>query len=101
MDARYEFTDEQLRDWGYVAWRQVDGLWLGVLPMTFGKGRLCADLNLTGFEDAWCYESLGQAVEAMLRWDPAVSDEPAGWFRHPYSGRRRPSGDVSKEHVAA
>jgi len=84
---------------GYVAVRQVDDDWLGVMPMTFGKGRICSGMNEMGYEDCWCYESVGQAVTAMNAWDPAKDKEPQGWMRHPYSGRRREGGDPANEVV--
>jgi hypothetical protein len=85
---------------GYVAVRQVGDEWLGVLPMTFGKGRLCSGLSFCGHEDLWCYESLPEALAAMHAWNPENEEEPTGWFRHPITGRRRPNGDSLQEYVA-
>ncbi len=101
MELAYDFSDAQLETMGYVAWRQVDSVWLGVAPMTFGKGRLCFDLNPGGYDDGWCYASLSGAIAAMLQWDLAVAAEPDGWFRHPFTGRRRPNGDAAQEYVSA
>jgi hypothetical protein len=33
----------------------------------------------------------------MVAWDGA--GEPAGWMRHPATGRRRPDGDAGREYV--
>jgi hypothetical protein len=88
-----------LLEQGYVAVRQVGDDWLGVLPMTFGKGRLCSGLSFGGHEDLWCFESLQEALVAMYRWDPETEEEPTGWFRHPLTGRRRPQGDPFQEFV--
>lgn len=95
-----ELNEEVLHSFGYVAVRQVGDQWLGVLPMTFGKGRLCAGLSWTGHEDMWCYETLVGALEAMQGWNPDDMDEPSGWFRHPVTGRRRPDGNPANEYIA-
>lgn len=96
----YTFTPEQLRAMGYIAWRQLDdGSWLGVAPMTFGKGRVCVDLDPFGYADGYCYTSQVEAINAMQAFDPVRDEEPDGWFRHPQSGRRRPDGDKSKEYL--
>jgi hypothetical protein len=98
--AAYAFTPEELRVMGYVAWRQFEtGEWAAVMPMTFGKGRICFDLSPSGYEDMWCFESLGAAVDALQAWDLAHDTEPSGWFRHPLSGRRRPNGNAGEEFV--
>lgn len=70
-----------------------------VYEMTFGKGRICvgpAD-DPSGFDDVWCYESVPAAIDALEVWDG--EGEPAGWMRHPRSGRRRPEGDPAQEYV--
>jgi hypothetical protein len=40
-------------------------------------------------EAGWCYENLKSAAAAMARWDPDRDEEPSGWIKDPYSGRRR------------
>lgn len=52
-----------------------------------------------GPEDGWCYRSEVAAMAALLAWNEAESEEPAGWHRHPGTGRRRADGDPSREHV--
>lgn len=49
------------------------------------------------YDDQWCYETQLRAMHAMVAWDG--EGEPAGWHRHPSSGRRRPGGDAAKEYV--
>lgn len=94
------FTDDQLRRMGYVAWRQLDdGTWIGIVPMTFGKGRLCYDLGPAGYDHGYCYESLAGAIEGMTSFDPATMAEPFGWFRDLNNGRRRPGGDPAQEYI--
>lgn len=76
-----------------------DGRVLSVLPMTFGKGRLCVQAHVFSlcYEDVWCYPSVPAAIAAMEAWDG--EGEPTGWHRHPATGRRRPEGDPAKEYV--
>ncbi len=95
------FTDAQMREWGFTAWRILpDGSVLAVGPISFGNGRLYVDVSRTGYADCYCYDSLALAEEYMLAFDPARDAEPTGWKRHPVTGRRRPNGDASAEYVA-
>ena len=48
-----------------------------------------------GHHDAYYYRR-GQGAAALNAWDG--TGEPAGWDRHPQSGRRRPNGDASQEY---
>jgi len=75
---------------GRVAW---------VIPMTFGKGRIIVqcDVFAACYEDCWCYDDREKAISALDAWNG--EGEPAGWIRHPASGRRRPDGDASQEYV--
>ena len=52
------------------------------------------------YETTWEYTDPARAVVAFLSWDPASEPEPAGWYRHPSSGRRRPDGDPAREYVS-
>lgn len=93
-------TPEDLQAWGYVAWRFFDdGEIMAITAMTQGKGRLCSGINLTGYEDCWCYPSIADALIAMHQFNPEVEKEPTGWHRHPFSGRRRENCDPAKETV--
>jgi hypothetical protein len=51
------------------------------------------------YEDRWCFITKAEAVRALDDW--TTQQEPAGWIRHPNTGRRRPYGDASKEYVEA
>jgi ribosomal protein S27AE len=55
--------------------------------------------SIEGADDVWMYETLEAAIVAAGVWDPAESSEPSGWWRHPFSGRRRPSGNARLEYV--
>jgi hypothetical protein len=69
------------------------------MRMSYGKGRLCADLNPEGYDDSWCYDTLDGAIAAMQAWDPEKQKEPDGWMRHISTARRRPGGDASREYI--
>lgn len=100
FDIKGHITAGDMQKMGYVAWRELpDGEWLGIVPMTFGKGRLCSGISHSGYEDAWCFPSLESAMLAMYKWGLPGHEEPQGWTRHPLSGRRREGGDPDKEVV--
>lgn len=50
---------------------------------------LLADLTPHGYGERWCYRSYPEASAALAAWDGADGTDPAGWHRHPRSGRRR------------
>lgn len=68
-----------------------DGRWATCTPMAFGNVRLLVSESRgsAAADDAWCYDGWDRALAAMAAWDPLVEDEPAGWKRHPRTGRRR------------
>lgn len=75
-----------------------DGRQAEVIPMTYGKARLCVGpADDAVYDDGWCYVSPTAAVLALRIWTGA--GEPVGWMRHPTSGRRRPGGDPTVEYV--
>lgn len=57
--------------------------------------------DLVGYNDRWCFENEQLAMAALEQWPdrPAPDYEPAGWHRHPKTGRRRPSADAELEYV--
>lgn len=68
-----------------------------VMPMTFGKARLCVGNRYDiGFEDGYCYAKPARAIAAALVWS-GDGDPLDGWHRHLGTGRRRPDGDPSRE----
>lgn len=76
---------------------------VGVIPLMFTGGLIILPkkrTSLTWYLDRWCYHSVEQAIEAARAWDGIWPDsEPAGWHRHPATGRRRKDGDPSQEEV--
>lgn len=94
-------SDADIQSLGYSHWRRLpDGGLMAVCSMMFGNGRLFLEVSHHGYEDCFCYDSLEEAVDAMLAFEPERDEEPTGWKRHPYSGRRRPDGDAAQEFVA-
>lgn len=99
MNNPHELTEEFVLAQGYDRARQLpDGRWLAVVQMIF-NGRLYFDLDRHGFESCYCYKTLAEAYAAMMAFDPAVDDEPQGWFKDPMNNRIRPGGDKSKETI--
>ena len=61
---------------------------------------IISDLTEHGHGDRWCYKTADEACAALQEWTGRGGEgEPQGWFRHPVSGRRRPNGDASFEHI--
>lgn len=61
---------------------------------------ILANLTECGYGDRWCYETEEKARAALDEWARRGGDgEPNGWHRHPTTGRRRPNGDATREHV--
>lgn len=74
--------------------------YVGVIPFLFTWGVVVGRLGDVNhfYDDRWCYDDLNTAVLAATVWEG--KGEPTGWHRHLGSGRRRPDGDASREHVA-
>lgn len=73
-----------------------DGREIVVYQMLF-TARVCiGPAGAPHYDDAWCYDTAAQAIEAAKIWD-GEGDPPVGWHRHIASGRRRPNGDPEKE----
>ncbi|MDF2712590.1 MAG: hypothetical protein K0R62_8242, partial [Nonomuraea muscovyensis] len=51
------------------------------------------------YDDRWCYATPALALTHAELWSAQPGTEPAGWHRHPSSGRRRPAGDPSGEYL--
>lgn len=97
-----------LKDLGYLQWladaghKQVTampgGRWAAVLPLMFTHAIVTGAMHDTqGYDDRWCYQSLVSASAALQDWIAAgFVGEPAGWHRHPISGRRR--NENGEEH---
>jgi hypothetical protein len=77
----------------------ADGRPAAVEPLLFDAARLivCDPAHPRDITDQWFYPNAGAAIYALSQWDG--TGEPAGWHRHPTSGRRRPDGDAVREYV--
>lgn len=87
---------------GYVFVRSfAPGRFLAVEGLFFESAylKLCSDADSFAADDVWQYEDRARAIVAAAMWNPSVTPEPFGWYRHPQSGRRRPHGNPSEEHV--
>lgn len=62
-----------------------DGRIIGIMPLLFTHA-IVSDLDMYGYADRWCYHSYTDAKKALDAWDG--TGEPAGWHRHPDTGRR-------------
>lgn len=98
MEGRGPMTDRELIEMGYIFWMMKGDELYGVIEATFGKGRVCKNLDYFGSEDFYCYESLKVAIEALSNWDPETCSEIQGWFRNFSTSRRRTDGDPEKEY---
>lgn len=100
-EVRGEFREDRAalaRDGVTARFLTDDGRVLEVYALTFGRARLGIGPGVNrGYDDEWRYDSLAAAVVAIVTWDPDRDPEPAGWLRHPVSGRYRPDGDPSRE----
>lgn len=78
--------------------RLDDDRFVAVYPLLFTHRVIVGRLDDTwGYTDGWCYVHAADALTAATAWDG--TGEPAGWHRHPDTGRRRPDGDPDREYV--
>lgn len=89
MEEREDITAAWLGKEGYLWPTQLpNGDWAALMPLMFTVA-IVTDLNLYGYGDRWCYHSLEDALTALLTWAVRGAEgEPAGWHRHPKTGRR-------------
>lgn len=78
-----------LKEAGYNNPRPLqDGRYTAIVSFAFTHAIIVGQLGDTlGYNDRWCYDSHESAKAALEAWDG--TGEPAGWHRHPISGRRR------------
>lgn len=74
-----------------------DGRYLDLVRMLFNWRLLVSDAaNVdVSWEDAWCYQDEAAVHAAFENWDGI--GEPAGWNKHPTSGRWRHDGTPESE----
>jgi hypothetical protein len=79
-----EFADRN----GYLAPRLLPGdRYAAVMPLAFTAAIIVGEVgNEFSYLDRWCYVRGPAAILALAVWDG--EGDPAGWHRHPKSGRR-------------
>lgn len=78
-----------------------DGRTVQVLLLTYGRARLgIGARGSLAYDDVYWYDDPEEAVAAAMMMVLYPNEEPTGWSRHPTTGRRRPDGDETREHVA-
>ena len=82
----------------YLAWLELscgyrnirtlpNGRWAATTKFLFTEAIIVGRMGeLIEVDDRWCYLTSGDARTAILAWDG--NGEPAGWIRHPATGRR-------------
>ena len=76
---------------------------LDVAPFAFTVAVVTTPIaSPLGYDDRWCYHDVPAALAAARAWMATSfpDGEPAGWHRHPATGRRRPLGQTHLEHLA-
>lgn len=68
-----------------------DGRRIWLYPMLFTERLAIGPAGDEGYDDYWCFDDYGTALQQFLIWDPKNPEtpEPTGWIKHPKSGRRR------------
>lgn len=98
--AELEYLQWLKQECGYLEPRPLPGgRWTAIWQLMFTHAIIVGQIGCyMGYDDRWCYDSFEQAKVAFDAWDG--SGEPAGWHRHPTSGRRRKDGEPTTEYVA-
>ena len=99
MERKFrEFLEEN--DYKHI--RQInDQYWGAIYQFLYGWSIIIGKIgDTTGYEDRWDLTSYHGALLSLEQWEARGFDgEPDGWIRHLRTGRRRPDGDRSKEHI--
>jgi hypothetical protein len=74
------------------------GRYVAVMPLMFTAAIVTGRMgDRIGHDDRWCYHSIVDAKRALDAWDG--TGEPAGWHRHPASGRRVSETVNERDHT--
>lgn len=84
---------------GWAVKDAPDGRRIWVVQFAFTAGLLIGPPEAWEYDDRWCYATVLLAALHARAWDAEPGTEPAGWHRHPRTGRRRPGGDPASEYV--
>lgn len=87
-------------DCGYRDPRPIgNGRYACIWPLMFTHAIVVGKIgDQTSADDRWCYHDYPAAFAALEAWDGL--GEPAGWHRHPATGRRRHDGDPNLEFIS-
>src|ERR1700744_5587617 len=72
---------------------------VAVCPMIY-TWAILVGIDAGGSKGRYCYADCASAFAAYEDWNGNAGTEPAGWIRHPMTGRRRPDGDETREYIA-
>jgi hypothetical protein len=91
-------SDKELFARGYLApvKRFASGRIACLMEINSMLYAIVTDLVRGGHDNAFYYRTRDTATAALDAWDG--NGEPAGWWRHPQSGRRRTDGDPAREY---
>lgn len=82
-----------LEENGYKLPREIgNGKWAALFKYMFTWAIIVGDAeDKATIADRWCYHDLISAVKGLeeFDWSTYPAQEPAGWHRHPFTGRRR------------
>jgi hypothetical protein len=86
---------------GYRLRKLDDGHVVWLVQRMFTWSLVVGQDGKLDYDKHWCWETPEAALRSALEWDGNHPEtEPQGWFRDPYTGRRRPDGDPAREYVA-
>lgn len=84
---------------GWVVKEAPDGRRVWAVPFMFTGALIIGSPDSWTYDDRWCYANVALAVTQARAWGAEPGTEPAGWHRHPETGRRRPDGDPAREYA--
>lgn len=96
-----DYCDWLIKENGYpIAYPQSDTVYVAVYPFMFTDAIILGKIGDAGYDQRWCYEKGGHAVNALIEWAAKnYEDEPQGWHRHLPTGRRRWNGLADHETI--
>lgn len=96
----------QVPDWrpGAEYWRPLaDGREVTIYPLVEGKGRLCVGplADPSGYDIAYRYASVDEAVTAAQAWDDETDEHPYGYEKIEFGGGVIPKQGLAPVHSGA
>lgn len=78
--------------------RLPNGDYAGIMRMFYTAG-LFTGLDESGYKTRYCYETMSEAMAALLIWD-GEGDPPGGWIKAKGEGRDQLNPNLSREGKA-